>query len=89
MFLLVLMGLVLALMETVMDSGNLSLSIGGLLKPTNPNEICPKTHYRKPFFIVLMVKSWWFVMFVIVCDGSIVFLSWVASLFYIMHLKSF
>ncbi len=50
MFLLVLMGLVLPLMETVMDSGNLSPSIGGLLKPTNPNEICPKTHYRKPFF---------------------------------------
>ncbi len=37
----------------------LSSSIGGLLKPINPNGICPKTHYRKPvlyfFFIVKML----------------------------------
>ncbi len=55
------MGLVLVLMETVMDPvsiGNWSPSIGGLLKQINPNGICPKTHYRKPFFLmVLMVKS--------------------------------
>ncbi len=49
------MGLVLVLLETVMDpvglyTGNWSPSIGGLLKPINPNGICPKTHYRKPFF---------------------------------------
>ncbi len=54
LFLLVIMGLVLVLMETVMDPvglyGNWSPSIGGLLKPINPNGICPKTHYRKTFF---------------------------------------
>ncbi len=50
MVLLVMMGLVLVLMETVMEpAGNWSPSIGGLLKPINPNGICPKTHYRKPF----------------------------------------
>ncbi len=51
MVLLVIMGL---LLETVMDlsvsTGNWSHSIGGLLKPINPNAICPKTHYRKQFF---------------------------------------
>jgi len=41
MFLLVIMGLVLVLMETVMDPVGFywSLSIGGLLKPINPNGI--------------------------------------------------
>ncbi len=47
-------------------------------------EYVPKTHYRKPFLMVLMVKSWWFVMFVMIfvvetirifSDGSIVFFS--------------
>ncbi len=41
-------------------------SIGGLLKPIHTNGICPKTQYRKPFQMVLMVKSWWFVMCVMV-----------------------
>ncbi len=52
MVLLVIMGLVLVLMETVMDPVGFywSPSIGGLLKPINPNGTCPKTHYRKPFF---------------------------------------
>ncbi len=79
------MGLVLVLLETVMDpvglyTGNWSPSIGGLLKPINPDAIYPKTHYRKPFFkIILMVKSWWFVTVCVVetikmfCDGFIVF----------------
>ncbi len=31
-------------------TGNWSPSIGGLLKPINPNGICPKTHYRKQSF---------------------------------------
>ncbi len=49
------------------STGNWSPSIGSLLKPLNPIGICPKTHYRKPFFLmVLMIKSWCFVMFVIV-----------------------
>lgn len=48
-------------METVLDllvysTRNWSLSIGGLLK-LNSSGICPKTHY-----MVLMVKSGWFVM---------------------------
>ncbi len=30
--------------------GNWSTSIGVLLKPIQPNGICPKTHYRKPYF---------------------------------------
>ncbi len=51
MVLLVIMGLLLVLMETVMtllvSTGNWSPSIGGLLKPINPNGICPKTYYRK------------------------------------------
>ncbi len=48
MILLVIMGLVLVLMETVMDPVGLYWSpfICGLLKPINPNGICPKTHYR-------------------------------------------
>ncbi len=54
MVLLVVMGLVLVLLETVMtlwvSAGNWSTSIGVLLKPINPNGICPKTHYRKPYF---------------------------------------
>ncbi len=85
MVLLVIMGFVWVLMETVMDpvvsTGNWSLSIGGLLKPIHPNGICPKTHYRKPFLMVLMVKSWWFVMVFVVetirifSDGSIVLFS--------------
>ncbi len=40
------------LMETVMvlvSTGNWSPSISGLLKPY-PNGMCPKMHYRKPFF---------------------------------------
>ncbi len=42
----------------LVSTGNWSPSIGGLLKPINPNGICPKTHYRKPlFYLVLMVKS--------------------------------
>ncbi len=53
MVLLVLMGRVLVLMETVTDprvsTGNWSPSIGGLLKPINPNGICPKTYYRNGF----------------------------------------
>ncbi len=51
---LVIMGLVLVLMETVMEPVGLywSPSIGGLLKTINPNGICPKTHYH-----FLMVKS--------------------------------
>ncbi len=54
-------------METVMDSvglyWQLSTSIDGLLKPINPNGICPKTQYRKAFlYVFLMVKSWWYVM---------------------------
>ncbi len=60
MVLLVIMGLVLVLMETVMDPVCLywSPSIGGLLKKLiNPNGICPKTHYRKPLFNGLMVKN--------------------------------
>ncbi len=59
MVLLVIMALVLVLVETVMGF-NWSPCIRGLLKPINPNGICPKAHYRKPF---LMVKSWWFLMF--------------------------
>ncbi len=43
MVLLVIMVIRLVLMETVM------VPIGGLLKPINPNGMCPKTHYRKPF----------------------------------------
>ncbi len=44
MILLVIMGLVLVLMETVMDAVGLYWSpfICGLLKPINPNGICPK-----------------------------------------------
>ncbi len=44
MVLLVIMGLVLVLMETVMDPVGLywSPSIGGLVKPINPIGICPK-----------------------------------------------
>ncbi len=70
---MVIMGLVLVLLETVMTLLVSTLVIGGLLKPINPKGICPKTHYRKP----------WFVMFVIVflvetinffCDGFFVFL---------------
>ncbi len=53
MVLLVIMGLVLVLMETVMTllvfAGNWSPSIGGLLKPIHPNDICPKTHDRTIF----------------------------------------
>ncbi len=56
MVLLVIMGLVLVLMDTVMDPVGLywSPSIGGLLKPIHPNGIFPKTHYRKPFLLVKM-----------------------------------
>ncbi len=65
------MGIVLVLMETVMDPVGLYWSpIGGLLKKLiNANGICPKTHYRKPF---LMVKSRFFVMFVPngICSGN-------------------
>ncbi len=51
MVLLVIIGIVLVLMETVMVStSDLSTSVGGLLNPLNPNGICPKTHYRKPFY---------------------------------------
>ncbi len=51
MVLLVTLGIVLDLMETVMVP-DWSTSIGGLLKPLNPNGICPKT-----FLTVLMVKT--------------------------------
>ncbi len=44
-------------MELLVSTGNWSTSIGGLLKPINPTGICPKTHYRKPFLMVLKVKS--------------------------------
>ncbi len=42
----------MVLMETVWSIhvglySNLLPFIGGLLKPINPNGICPKTHYRK------------------------------------------
>ncbi len=54
---MVIMGLVLVLMETIMDPvGFYWLLVVGLLKPLNPNGICPKTHYRRPFLMVLMVK---------------------------------
>ncbi len=52
MVLLVIMGIVLVLMETVMLVSIGNCSIGGLLKPITPNRICPKTHYRKPFLMV-------------------------------------
>ncbi len=56
-FVMVIMGLVLVLMETIMDPvGFHWLLVVGLLKPLNPNGICPKIHYRRPFLIVLMVK---------------------------------
>ncbi len=45
MVLLVIMGIALVL-ETVM----VLASIAGLLKPLNPNGVCPKTHYMIPFF---------------------------------------
>jgi len=36
---------------TLLDfTGNWSPSFGSFLKPINPNGICPKTHYRKPYF---------------------------------------
>ncbi len=41
----------------LVSTGNWSPSIGGLLKPINPNGICPKTHYIKPILMILMVKS--------------------------------
>ncbi len=44
---MVIMGLVLVLLETVMTLLVSTLVIGGLLKPINPKGICPKTHYRK------------------------------------------
>ncbi len=50
MVLLVIMGLVGFNGNIMVSTGNWSPSIGGLLKPINPNGICPKTHYRKPFF---------------------------------------
>ncbi len=34
----------------LVSTGNWSPSIGGLLKPINPNGICPKTTRQKPFF---------------------------------------
>ncbi len=70
----------------MVSTGNRSPSIGGLLKPINPNGICLKTHHRKPF---LIVKSWWFVMVFVIylCDGSIVFSAGLPHCFYIMHFK--
>ncbi len=52
--LLVIMGIVLVLMETVMDPVGLYWSpIGGLLKKRIMlMGYVPKTHYRKPFLMV-------------------------------------
>ncbi len=53
LLLLVIMGVVLVLMETVLDPVgfycNWSPFIGGLLKPIHLNGVCPKTHFRKHF----------------------------------------
>ncbi len=40
------------------STSNWSASIGGLLKPINPNGICPKKHYRNVLCTMFfMVKS--------------------------------
>ncbi len=41
----------------MVSTGNLSPFIGGLLNSLNPNGICLKTHYRKPFFSWLKVDG--------------------------------
>ncbi len=57
------------------STGNWLSSIGGLLKPMNPNGICPETHIFNGFNgYKLMVCNDICDGVIIFCDGPIVFI---------------